>query len=92
VIGGWAFLFTVLSDPGSKVTGLALDALIVSLELLGILAFCGLFVTGLRNLWLVRARRAGWFTVLCSVLTVLASVFLFWAAADFHLLSIGTQF
>jgi CubicO group peptidase (beta-lactamase class C family) len=92
VLGGWAFLFTLISDPGSNVRGLALDAIIVSLELLGIVAFCGLFACAMRNLWIVRARRAGWFPVVCSVLTLLASVFLLWAAAGFHLLSIGTNF
>jgi hypothetical protein len=92
VLGGWALLFTLLSDPGSHVTGLALDALIVSLEVLGIVAFCGLFVGAMRNIWIVRERRAGWIPVVCSVLTVVASVFLLWAAAGFHLLSIGTHF
>jgi hypothetical protein len=92
VVGGWALLFTLLSDPGSKVTGLALDALLVSLELLGIVAFCGLLVSSLWSLWIARARHAGWFNILCGVLIALASVFLLWTAAEFHLLSIGTNF
>ena len=92
VIGGWALLFTLISDPGSKVTGIGLDAFLVSLELLGIVAFCGLLVSSLLSLWLARARRAGWFNILCDILIALASVFLLWTAAEFHLLSLGTNF
>ena len=92
VIGGWALVLTLISDPASKVAGLALDALLVSLELSGIVAFCGLLVSSLWSLRLAQARRAGWFPVVCSVLTLLASVFLLWVAAGFHLLSIGTNF
>jgi CubicO group peptidase (beta-lactamase class C family) len=92
VIGGWALLFTLISDPGSKVTGLALDALLVSLEILGVVAFCGLLVSSLWSLWIARARRTGWFNILCSILIALASAVLLWTAAEFHLLSLGTHF
>lgn len=92
VIGGWGLLFTLISDPGSKVTGLALDALLVSVELLGVVAFCGLLMSSLWSLWIARARCADWFNTLCGILIALASVFLLWTAAEFHLLSLGTNF
>jgi threonine/homoserine/homoserine lactone efflux protein len=64
----------------------------VSLEFSSVVAFCGVLASSLWSLWLGRARRAGWFNILCGILIAIASVLLLWTAAEFHLLSFGTNF
>jgi CubicO group peptidase (beta-lactamase class C family) len=87
VIGGWILVFRELIESMST-----LDWPIWLLQIIGTLAFFGLFATTLRNLKLTWKDGRGWFAKLWAVLLVCAASIILWVALSFHLVSFGTKY
>ncbi|MCA1199464.1 beta-lactamase family protein [Sphingomonas sp. R647] len=68
------------------------DWLILTLQVVGTLAYFGLLVASVWNLLLAFKGRRGWFSKLWSVLLVLGAFFLLWVALVFKLVSFGAGY
>jgi len=68
------------------------DWLILTLQVVGTLAYFGLLAASVWNLLLAFKGRRGWFSKLWSVLLVLGAFFLLWVALVFKLVSFGTGY
>jgi len=86
---GWLVVITGLENfeaHGST------DGLILFVQILGTLAFFGLFGLSLWSGWLTWKGKSGWFAKLWSVLLVLGVFFILWVALAFRLISFGAEF
>lgn len=86
---GWMVVITGLeSFEGHGST----DWLILLVQIIGTLAFLGLFAAALWNAWIVWRSKRGWFAKLWSVLLVLGAFFILWTALAYKLISFGAEF
>lgn len=86
---GWVMIVTGLEDFESHGST---DGLILLVQVVGTLAFVGMFGLSIWNAWLAWTRKSGWFAKLWSVLLVLGSFFILWTALVYRLISLGTEF
>jgi CubicO group peptidase (beta-lactamase class C family) len=68
------------------------DWMILLVQVLGTLVFFGMFGLAVWNAWLVWRDKRSWFARVWSVLLVLASFFILYAAIAFRLVSFGAEF
>ncbi len=68
------------------------DWLILTLQVIGTLAYLGLLAASVWNLLLAFKGRRGWFSKLWAVALVLGAFFLLWVAVVFKLISFGTGY
>ena len=90
VLVGWAL--TINTMLGGTLLNSDYDALVVTLQVLGIVAFGGGLVVLLAHGWVVWRARTRWSARLWSVALVLADVVVLWVALAFHLLDIGVLY
>ncbi|NIJ21047.1 CubicO group peptidase (beta-lactamase class C family)/uncharacterized membrane protein YqjE [Sphingomonas naasensis] len=86
---GWLLVISGLENFESHGST---DGLILLVQILGTLAFFGMFGLAIWNAWLTWKDKRGWFARIWSVLLVLAGFFLLWAALAFRLISFGAEF
>lgn len=89
VLVGWMVVITGLESFESHGST---DWLILLVQIVGTLAFLGLFAAALWNAWIVWRSKRGWFAKLWSVLLVLGAFFILWMALAYKLISFGTEF
>lgn len=89
VLAGWMMVVAGLESFESHGST---DWLILLLQVVGTLAFFGLFGLSIWNAWLAWKRKGGWFARLWSVLLVLGVFFILWVALVYKLISFGTEF
>jgi CubicO group peptidase (beta-lactamase class C family) len=88
-LAGWMVVITGLENFESHGST---DWLILLVEVVGTLAFVGLFGLSLWNAWQAWRDKRSWFARLWAVLLVLGSFFILYTALVFHLISFGTEF
>ncbi|MDP5278909.1 serine hydrolase domain-containing protein [Sphingomonas sp. DG1-23] len=86
---GWMIVITGLEDFESHGST---DGLILLVQILGTLAFFGLFGLSVWNAWLTWKEKRSWFARVWSVLLVLAAFFILWMALAYRLVGFGTEF
>ena len=86
---GWLMVISGLEDFESHGST---DGLILLVQILGTLAFFGLFGLAIWNAWLTWKEKRGWFARLWSVLLVLGAFFILYTALVYKLISFGTEF
>jgi len=84
---GWAYVLLVFLESLSKE-----DWPVLLCRLLGTIAFAGMPIAAAWNLALTWTRRPPWLQRLASLLLLIAALVLFWVAAEFHLLGLGTRY
>lgn len=89
VLVGWLVVVTGIENFESHGKN---DWLILTLQVVGTLAYFGLLAASVWNLWLAFKGRRGWFSKLWSVLLVLGAFFLLWVALVFKLVSFGAGY
>lgn len=89
VLIGWMVAITGLESFESHGST---DWLILTLQVVGTLAFFALFAAALWNAWIVWRTKRGWFAKLWSVLLVLGVFFILWVALAYKLISFGAEF
>lgn len=87
VMAGWVLVFLRLGN----LSGVS-DAVIWMLEIVGTLAFFGLFACALRDLKAAWQTGRGWFVRSRAVLMTAAAACVLWVAVCFHLVSFGTRY
>ena len=90
VLAGWAV--TVITMLGTLQTNATFDPLLVTLQVLSIVAFGGGPVVLVGNAVLAWADRQRWATRLWSVALVLAGAAVLWIAVAFHLVEVSTLY
>lgn len=88
-LAGWVFVVSALEDFEMHS---ALDVPIYVLQIGGTIAFLGLLVLSGWSAWRAWTGRRGWFSILWSVLLVLAAFFVLWLALAYKLISFGASF
>lgn len=91
VLIGWAVAISTMMSDLNLLSG-PLDWLVVLLQITGLIAFIGLFLISLWNLWLVWKGKRGWFSKLWSVLVVLAALVALWVGFAFNLIGFGLNY
>jgi len=86
---GWLIVITGLENFESHGST---DGLILFVQILGTLAFFGLFGLSIWNAWLTWKEKRGWFARVWSVVLVLGVFFILWVALAFRLISFGVEF
>ncbi|TGX54003.1 serine hydrolase [Sphingomonas gei] len=89
VLVGWMVVITGLENFESHGST---DWLILLLQVVGTLAFFGLFGLAIWNTWLTWKEKRGWFGRVWSVLLVLGAFFILYTALVYKLISFGTEF
>lgn len=88
----WTFLLSTMFGPGGMEKMMAMDWLLILVQILSILGFVGGLGLALWNLWAVLKGPSGWFGKLWAVVLVLSFAVLLWFAWNSKLLAIGTNF
>lgn len=89
VLAGWMIVISGLENFDNHGAN---DWLILLLQVVGTLAFFGLFGLAVWNAWIVWRGKRGWFAKLWSVLLVLGAFFILWTALVYKLISFGVEF
>ena len=89
VLVGWLVVVTGIENFESHGKN---DWLILTLQVVGTLAYLGLLAASVWNLLLAFKDKRGWFSKLWAVALVLGAFFLLWVALVFKLVSFGTGY